>query len=184
MNWVNIGSGNGLSPVQRWLIVNWTLWDRLQINLNRNSYIFIQDNAIKNICQICGHLVQGIWVNKLSINHQSMNGMLIYILDDTSPKADFSVHEFTTNTLIVIDYYNNHNCNVALYLTECTAVVYIPGLEWSGRVAQATNLYRWNGFHVSVRGICTFVGSVCWSGPRRWNASSSWLGIRLPFLFI
>ena len=34
---------------QSWYIVNWTLRNKLQWNLNRNSYIFIQENAFENI---------------------------------------------------------------------------------------------------------------------------------------
>ena len=34
---------------QCWNIVNWTLGNRLQWNLNRNSYIFIQENAFENV---------------------------------------------------------------------------------------------------------------------------------------
>ena len=33
----------------RWNIVNWTLRNKLQWNLNRNSYIFIQENAFENV---------------------------------------------------------------------------------------------------------------------------------------
>ena len=35
--------------VQCWNIVNWTLRNKLQWNLNRNSYIFIRENAFKNV---------------------------------------------------------------------------------------------------------------------------------------
>ena len=53
-----IGSDNGLSPGRRqaiiWTIagrniVNWTLGNKLQWNLKRNSYIFIQENAFENV---------------------------------------------------------------------------------------------------------------------------------------
>ena len=52
-----IGSDNGLSPGtapshylnQWWNIVNWTLRNKLQWNLNRNSNIFIQENASENV---------------------------------------------------------------------------------------------------------------------------------------
>ena len=52
-----IGSDNGLSPSRRqaiyqnqcWNIVNLTLGNKLQWNLNRNWYIFIQENAFENI---------------------------------------------------------------------------------------------------------------------------------------
>ena len=32
---------------QCWTNVDWTLWNKLQWNLNRNSYIFIKENALK-----------------------------------------------------------------------------------------------------------------------------------------
>ena len=51
-----IGSDNGLSLVapshylnQCWNIVNWTLRNKLQWNLNRNSNIFIQENAFESV---------------------------------------------------------------------------------------------------------------------------------------
>ena len=71
VNWVIIGSGNALSPVQRqaitWtkfnqccLIVNWAPGNKYLWNLNRNSIIFIQENAFQNvICQNGSHFVQG-----------------------------------------------------------------------------------------------------------------------------
>ena len=49
----NIDSDNGLAPShyqkQWWNIVNWTLRNKLQWNFNRNSYIFIQENAFENV---------------------------------------------------------------------------------------------------------------------------------------
>ena len=45
---------------QCWNIANWTLEDKLQWNLNENSIIFIQENAIENVvCQNGGYFVQG-----------------------------------------------------------------------------------------------------------------------------
>ena len=34
---------------QCWIIVDWTLGNQLQWNLNRNIYIFIQENAFENV---------------------------------------------------------------------------------------------------------------------------------------
>ena len=34
---------------QCWNIVNWTLGNKIQWNLNRNSYIFIQENTFENV---------------------------------------------------------------------------------------------------------------------------------------
>ena len=54
---INIGSDNGLSPGRRqanhlslcWNIVNSTLRNKLQWNINRNWYISIQENAFENV---------------------------------------------------------------------------------------------------------------------------------------
>ena len=56
-----IGSGNGLSPGQHqalylnqsWNIVNCTFRNKLQWNSNRNSNIFIQENAFENVVRRC-----------------------------------------------------------------------------------------------------------------------------------
>ena len=61
MNWVNIGSGTGLSPTPCQAIT-WTNDGLLSIrpwNFNQKLYTFIQENAIENVCQIGGHFVQG-----------------------------------------------------------------------------------------------------------------------------
>ena len=45
-----IGSDNGLLPGQHqtcWNIVNWTLGNKFQQNLNRNLYIFTEENAFE-----------------------------------------------------------------------------------------------------------------------------------------
>ena len=51
-----LGSNTGLSPGrpshylnQWWNIVNWTLENKFQWNVNRNAYIFIQENAPENV---------------------------------------------------------------------------------------------------------------------------------------
>ena len=59
LNYTIIGSDNGLSVVtwmapshylnECWSIVNWTLGNKLHWNLNRNFYIFIQENAFENV---------------------------------------------------------------------------------------------------------------------------------------
>ena len=66
-NWVSIGSGNGLSPShylnQCWLIVNWTLRNKLQWNSSRNTKFFIHENAFENVvCEMVAILSR--WVKK------------------------------------------------------------------------------------------------------------------------
>ena len=39
-----------------WNIVNWTLRNKLQLNSNQTSYIFIQENSFENVCQIAAIL--------------------------------------------------------------------------------------------------------------------------------
>ena len=60
-NLIIIGSDNGLSAPshylnQHWNIVNWTLRNKLQWNFNRNSNIFIQENAFESVCEMAAIL--------------------------------------------------------------------------------------------------------------------------------
>ena len=52
-----IGSDNDLSAPRHWLnqcwiIINWTFRSKLQWYFNRNSYIFIKENAFENISKM------------------------------------------------------------------------------------------------------------------------------------
>ena len=67
-----IGSDNGLLPGRRqshylnqcWNIVNWTLRNKLQWNINGNQYIFIQENAFENVvCELTAILSRPQCVN-------------------------------------------------------------------------------------------------------------------------
>ena len=51
-----------------WLIVNWTLWNKFQWNLNRNMLIFIQDNAFENV--FCW--VEAILLRLQYVKHKSL----------------------------------------------------------------------------------------------------------------
>ena len=55
-----IGSDNGLVPSrlkQCWIIVNWTLRNKHQWNFNRNSIIFIHENALEHVvCEMASIL--------------------------------------------------------------------------------------------------------------------------------
>ena len=63
-----IASDNGLSPRRRQAIiwnniVNWTIRNKLQWNFNRNSDIFFQENALKNlVCEMVSILSRPQWV--------------------------------------------------------------------------------------------------------------------------
>ena len=48
---------------QCWLIVNWTLWNKLLWNLNRNTKPFIHENAFENVvCKMAAILSWGRWI--------------------------------------------------------------------------------------------------------------------------
>ena len=45
--WYSSGPSHYLN--QCWIIANWTIGNELKWNSNRNQYIFIQENAFKNV---------------------------------------------------------------------------------------------------------------------------------------
>ena len=56
-------------PYQFWVIVNWTIRNKLQWDFNQNSKLFILKNASENIvCDIAAMLSMGRWVNCVLAN--------------------------------------------------------------------------------------------------------------------
>ena len=58
----------GAKPLSKPMLayINWTHKNKLPWILNRNTKLFIDENAFENVvCQIGGHCVQGGWVNSL-----------------------------------------------------------------------------------------------------------------------
>ena len=56
---------------QCWLIVNWTLKNKLQRNSNKNTKLFTHENEFENvICEMAAILSRGRWVNKALINQK------------------------------------------------------------------------------------------------------------------
>ena len=96
----NIGSDNGLPPSRRqaiistkcWYIVNWSLGNKFQWNLNQNQYIFIQENAFESVvCEMAAILSQPQCV-KLSIMCCHIPHMLSWlVLFWKSTKMDFNI---------------------------------------------------------------------------------------------
>ena len=79
-----VGSDNGLAPARRhylnqcWNIVNWTLGNKFQWNLNRNLYTFIQENVFENVWKMAAILswpqcVKGNTGDAIDISHKSHN---------------------------------------------------------------------------------------------------------------
>ena len=58
-------------PNQCWLIFNWIPGNKFQWNSNRDSNVFIQENAFEIVvCQNGGHFVLGRWVKLSSSFHE------------------------------------------------------------------------------------------------------------------
>ena len=80
-----IGSAYGLAPShylnQCWNIVNWTLRNTLQWSFNRNSNIFIQENALQNVvCKMASILSRPQWVKSGLRETVAVNRRRYYIL--------------------------------------------------------------------------------------------------------
>ena len=56
----------GAKPLSKWMlvVVNWTLGNKLQWNLNQNLNFFIHQNVFENVvCKMGAFLARGRWVN-------------------------------------------------------------------------------------------------------------------------
>ena len=68
-----LGALDGAKPLSEpsWNIVNWTLRNKLQWNLNRNSYIFIQENTFEHVIWKMAAILSGTQCVKLSFGRLS-----------------------------------------------------------------------------------------------------------------
>ena len=97
MDWVNIGSGDGLSPV-RSHVINWTNADLLSIGLLETNFgefesiiIFTHENAFENVvCQIVGHFVDSREMTKQSAHlvHNRYDSFCIICNHNLNPYRD------------------------------------------------------------------------------------------------
>ena len=80
---------------QCWNIANWTLRNKIHWNLNRNSYIFIQENASENIvCEMASVLSRGDELTHLRWKPATVIRLLF--LEITSPsQGPFCKHGFS-----------------------------------------------------------------------------------------
>ena len=73
---------------QCWNIVNWTLGNKLQWNFNRNSNIFIQENAFERVvCEMAAILSRPQWVK---IGHRIVHPLMIA----TRGHASLTIHVY------------------------------------------------------------------------------------------
>ena len=64
-----------------WVIVNWTLRNKLQLNFNQNTKLFIHENASEDIiCEMAAILSRGRWVNFSIMDIQEITEILCYIV--------------------------------------------------------------------------------------------------------
>ena len=97
--------GAKLLSDQCWNIVNWTLRNKIQWNFNRNSYIFIQENALENVvCEVASFLSRPQCVKLLAHCCTSCTSWkkmrYAYIRH--------RVHKFLTLYISVIQWWNCH----------------------------------------------------------------------------
>ena len=82
-----IGSDNDHYLNQCWDVVNWTLGNKPRWNLNRNSHIFIQENAFQNavwkILSQPQRVKQQSAICLVVVNRQSMCGLVETCLADS-----------------------------------------------------------------------------------------------------
>ena len=86
-----------------WNIVNWTLRNKLQWNLNRHSYIFIQEYSFQNVvCEVRVSLSRPQCVNSLSIGSAYAWLIIISIVtaDDLVPWSTRSA----ADTILIFPY--------------------------------------------------------------------------------
>ena len=69
---------------QCWVIINWTLRNKLQRKFNQNTTLFIHENASENIiCEMVAILSRGRWVNHLGPSEPWY--IMVCFLQDTKP---------------------------------------------------------------------------------------------------
>ena len=61
-----------------WVIVNWTIRNKIQWNISRNWNIFIQGNAFENVWQMAAILSRPQMLNQLSLNF--FHGVLLALV--------------------------------------------------------------------------------------------------------
>ena len=78
---------------QCWNIVNWTLGNKLQWNINRNLYISIEENAFENgVWKMAATVPRPQWVNQCWLIHWTLRNKLQWNLNKN---AIISIQEVT-----------------------------------------------------------------------------------------
>ena len=79
---------------QCWNSVDWNLRNKLQWNLKRNSYIFIQENSFENVvCEMAAILSRPQWVNvnKPRTQPGEWENRILVVLSPTNSRRTWSI---------------------------------------------------------------------------------------------
>ena len=108
---------------QCWFIVNWAPRNEFQWNLNRNSIIFIQENASENVvvCQDVGHFVQGGGGGGGSVKSQDIT-LPVWLLR------------------LWASWLTQHTCKVARYNT-------------AGMITQTVSIMTYPSIHANIKHV-------------------------------
>ena len=124
---------------QCWNIVNWTLRNKLQWNFNRNSNMFIQENAHENVvCEMASILCRPQCVNTLQktnytgVRSQISNWVYCVSLGDVS--------WFKSNLLLLISIWKYPFGNKNLMLTDRWFVFPRPDMNIEESVVSMINI--------------------------------------------
>ena len=126
-----IGSDNGLSPGRRQAII-WTnatniiklnLRNKLQWNLKRNSYIFIQENAFENVvCEMAAILSRPQCVNKISLKWLHWNVFL---------KVPLMMKQHQFSLQVMAWRWLGNKSLPAIMLAQISMLCCLDGPQWS-----------------------------------------------------
>ena len=169
INWVSIGSDNGLLPIQHQAIkqmlgyFNWTLRNKLHWNFNQNIKIFIHEKAFENIvCEMAAILSRGRWVN----------AVCLYIIPKVKPVVlnGLSLYDYFSFRMAGIDFILLIRPQLAneLVLPCLLPIITLQFQVWGANLVQGM-IYRADS---------RFAASQ-WETSLQSNAISHWLGTNL-----
>ena len=130
---------------QCWVIVNWTLRNKLQWNLSRNTKVFIDKNAFKIVvCEMAAILSRGRWVNSLvtteCVFHFKCISIVIVVRcmakDPNDDNLEFSClclcHWPVTYSMMLSDWTRRceQSCHVVVMVSERSENKFLDPCHW------------------------------------------------------
>ena len=130
---------------QWWNIVNWTFRNKLRWNLNRNSFIFIQENVFQNVVW----KMAGILSRNHCVNPQTANGSL------RGP----GTHSFNITCTLQFSSDQHIAFRVSCEKKRCLAT--LKKLAQSGPRSLSTGFYCWQPNGTLLKEMYTYHPSRC-----------------------